>query len=62
VPYIIIIIIIIIIISFMQGIFTYIPERNYVSREYSVSAILFIIFMVIIIIIIIIHWRTVRTV
>jgi len=30
---IIIIIIIIIIISFMQGIYTYIPETNYVPRE-----------------------------
>ena len=37
---IIIIAIIIIIISFMQGIYTYIPETNYVPREYSVSAIL----------------------
>ena len=34
----IIIIIIIIIISFMQGIYTYIPETNYVPREYSVAA------------------------
>jgi len=34
-----IIIIIIIIISFMQGIYTYIPETNYVPREYSVAAI-----------------------
>ena len=31
---IIIIIIIIIMISFMQGIYTYIPETNHVSREY----------------------------
>jgi hypothetical protein len=30
----------IIIISFMQGIYTYIPETNHVSREYSVAAIL----------------------
>ena len=30
------IIIIIIIISYMQGIYTYIPETNYVPREYSV--------------------------
>jgi len=37
---IIIIIIIIIFISFMQGIYTYIPETNYVPREYSVAAIL----------------------
>jgi len=34
-----IIIIIIIIITFMQGIYTYIPETNYVPREYSVAAI-----------------------
>jgi len=32
----IIIIIIIIIISFIQGIYTYIPETNYVPREYTV--------------------------
>jgi hypothetical protein len=32
--------IIIIIISFMQGIYTYIPDTNHVSREYSVAAIL----------------------
>ena len=34
---IIIIIIIIIFISFMQDIYTYIPETNYVPREYSVA-------------------------
>ena len=44
----IIIIIIIIIISFMQGIYTYIPETNYVPREYSVAAILLLLFMVLI--------------
>ena len=33
---IIIIVIIIIIISFMQSIYTYIPETNHVPREYSV--------------------------
>ena len=38
----------------MQGIYTYIPETNYVPREYSVAAILLLLFMVIIIIIIII--------
>ena len=32
-------IIIIIIISFMHGIYTYIPETNYVPRQYSVAAI-----------------------
>jgi len=35
-----IIIIIIIVISFMQGIYTYIPGTNYVPSEYSVAAIL----------------------
>jgi len=44
----VIIIIIIIIISFMQGIFTYIPETNYVPREYNVAAILLLLFMVLI--------------
>ena len=44
----IIIIIIIIIISFMQGIYTYIPETNNVPREYSVAAILLLLFMVLI--------------
>ena len=37
---IIIIIIIILGISFMQGIYTYIPERNHVPREHCVAAIL----------------------
>ena len=37
---IVIIIIIIIIISFMQRIYTYVPEKSYVPREYSVAAIL----------------------
>ena len=45
---IIIIIIIIIIISFMQGIYTYIPETKCVPREYSVAAILLLLFMVLI--------------
>jgi len=45
---IIIIIIIIIIISFMQGIYTYIPEKNYVPREYSVAAVLLLLFIIII--------------
>jgi hypothetical protein len=40
--------IIIIIISFMQGICTYIPETNYVPREYSVADILLLLFMVLI--------------
>jgi len=42
------IIIIIIIISFMQDIYTYIPETIYAPREYSVAAILFLLFMVLI--------------
>jgi len=41
-------IIIIIIISFMQGIYTYIPETSYVPRKYSVAAILLLLFMVLI--------------
>jgi hypothetical protein len=32
----------------MQGIYTYIPETNYVAREYSVAAILLLLFMVLI--------------
>ena len=43
---IIISIIIIIIISFMQGIYTYIPNTNHVPSEYSVAAILSLLFMV----------------
>jgi hypothetical protein len=34
-------IIIIIIIIFMQGIYTYIPETNHISREYSVASTLY---------------------
>jgi len=30
----------------MQGIYTYIPETNYVPREYSVATILLLLFMV----------------
>jgi len=30
----------------MQGIYSYIPETNYVPREYSVAAILLLLFMV----------------
>ena len=32
----------------MQGIYTYIPETNYVPREYSVAAILLLLFLVLI--------------
>jgi len=45
---IIIIVIIIIIISFMHGIYTYIPETDYVPKEYSVAAILLLLLMVLI--------------
>jgi hypothetical protein len=41
-----IIIIVVIILSFMQGIYTYIPETNYVPTEYIVAAILLLLFMV----------------
>ena len=30
----------------MQGIYTYIPEKKYVPREYSVAAILLLLFIV----------------
>jgi hypothetical protein len=53
---IIIIIIIIITISFMQGIYTNIPETNNVPKEYNVAAILSLLFMEPIIIIIIM-WK-----
>ena len=45
---IIIIIIIIVVIFFMQVIYTYIPDTNYVPREYSVAALLLLLFMVLI--------------
>jgi len=32
----------------MQGIYTYIPETNYVPKEYSVAAFLFLLFMALI--------------
>jgi len=32
----------------LQGIYTYIPETNYVPREYSIAAILLVLFMVLI--------------
>ena len=41
-------VIIIIIINFMQGIYTYIPETNYVPKEYNVAALLLLLFMVLI--------------
>jgi hypothetical protein len=43
---IIIIIIIIIVISFMQGMHTDVPETNYISRVYSVAAILRVLLIV----------------
>jgi hypothetical protein len=33
-------------ISFMQGIYTYIPETNHVPKQYNVPAILSLLFMV----------------
>jgi len=35
----------------MQGTYTYIPETNYVLREYSVAAILLLLFMVLILLV-----------
>jgi hypothetical protein len=43
---------IIITISLMQGIYTYIPEKNHVPKQYNVAAILSLLFIIIIIIII----------
>jgi len=40
-----IIIIVIIIISSMHGIYNYIPETNYIPKEYSVAAVLLLLFM-----------------
>ena len=40
-----IIIIIIIVITFMQGIYNYVPETNRVSRVYCVAAVLYLKFM-----------------
>jgi hypothetical protein len=45
---IIIVIVIILGISFMQGIYTYIPETNHISREHRVATILVLLFMVLI--------------
>jgi len=45
---IVITIIIIIGISFMQGIYTYIPETNHVPREHRVASILVLLFMMLI--------------
>jgi hypothetical protein len=39
------IIIIILVITFMQGIYNYIPETNQVSRVYSVAAVLYLHFV-----------------
>ena len=36
---------IILVITFMQGIYNYIPETNHVSREYSVAAVLYLQFV-----------------
>jgi hypothetical protein len=42
----VVVVVVVVIISFMQGIYTYIPKTNYVPREYSVAAILLFLFMV----------------
>ena len=42
---IIIIIIIILLITFMAGVYNYIPETNHVSRVYSVAAVLYLQFV-----------------
>jgi len=52
---IIIIITIINIMSFMQDIYTYIPETNYVLREYSVTAILLLLLMVLISLVLVVN-------
>jgi hypothetical protein len=39
---IVIIVIIILVITFVQGFYNYIPEINYVSRVYSVAAVLYL--------------------
>jgi len=39
------------IISFMQDVYTYIPEKNYVPREYGVAAILLLLFMVLLLLV-----------
>jgi hypothetical protein len=48
--FIIIIVVVVIVgkdtISFMQGIYTYIPETNHVPKQYNVAAILSLLFMV----------------
>jgi len=36
-----------------RGIYTYIPETNYVPREYSVAAILLLLFMVLILLVVV---------
>jgi hypothetical protein len=38
-------VIIILVITFMQGIYKYIPETNHVSRVYSVAAVLYLQFL-----------------
>ena len=44
----VVVVVVIIIIIFMQGIYTHIPETNYVPTEYGVAAILLFLFMVLI--------------
>jgi hypothetical protein len=45
----IIIIIITLVITFMRGIYNYIPETNHVSRVYSVAAVLYLQFVLLVI-------------
>jgi hypothetical protein len=44
--FIVVVVVVVVVISFMQGIDTYIPETNHVSRVYSVAAILRVLLMV----------------
>ena len=44
----VVVVVVVVVISFMQAIYTYIPETNYVPSECSVAAILLLLFMVLI--------------
>ena len=43
---IVVVVVVVVVISLMQGIYTYIPDTNHVSNEYSVAAILQLLFTV----------------
>jgi hypothetical protein len=43
---IVVVVVVVVVISFMQGIYTYIPEKNQVPRKYFVAAVLLLLFMV----------------